>query len=626
MLNKNDFHETLISSRQLLLQSRGENGFWTGRLSSSALSTATAIVALSIFTREVKGKINKRLANECNNSISLGIKWLEDNQNSDGGYGDTVQSISNFSTTSLVWATLGDAGCDTSQINQNKINSWLMSSVGSLDPKKLSKAVLKRYGNDFTFSVPILTLLALTGKLGKETSIWRQVPQLPFELAAVNHQLLKWLNLPVVSYALPALIAIGLVRHHFAPSRNPIIRLGRRMILRRILRKLEMIQPNSGGYLEAVPLTSFVVMSLAAANYVDHPVVIRGIRFILKLARGDGSWPIDTDLAIWNTTLTINAFKSSITASNLLNQQEQQSLRKWILENQSSARHFYSYADPGGWGWTDKPGSVPDADDTAGALLSLQNLGVIDKDVLEAVLNGIKWLISIQNRDGGIPTFCRGWGRMPFDKSTPDVTAHVLLAWNKWFDSYDKRDRPILKEAINHSVKYIKRSQHEDGSWPALWFGNEFSKDEVNLTYGTSRVLLALNSIKNTSLLKYKERGVCWLLESQNLDGGWGGQKGVSSSVEETSLAVHALADFIIFEKDLSNIDGNKKDLLHQAALRGTEWIIKTTKRGSLFKPTPIGLYFSKLWYFESLYPIIFTVGALNRLNVMLSTEKESSV
>ena len=138
MLNKNDFHETLISSRQLLLQSRGENGFWTGRLSSSALSTATAIVALSIFTREVKGKINKRLANECNNSISLGIKWLEDNKNSDGGFGDTVQSISNFSTTSLVWATLGDAGCDTSQINQNKINSWLMSSVGSLDPKKLS--------------------------------------------------------------------------------------------------------------------------------------------------------------------------------------------------------------------------------------------------------------------------------------------------------------------------------------------------------------------------------------------------------------------------------------------------------------------------------------------------------
>ena len=622
MLNKHDFYDTLSNSRQLLLQSRGENGIWSGRLSSSALSTATAIIALSIFAIKGKNKINKTLATECNKYISLGIRWLEQNQNSDGGYGDTVQSISNFSTTSLVWASLGDSGGNTSQINQKKIESWLMSSVGSLESKRLSKAVLKRYGNDLTFSVPILTLLALTGKLGKEASIWRQVPQLPFELAAVNHQLLKWLNLPVVSYALPALIAIGLVRHHFSPTWNPIMRLGRRMILKRVLRKLEMIQPKSGGYLEAIPLTSFVVMSLTAANYVDHPVVIRGIRFILKLARRDGSWPIDTDLAIWNTTLTINAFKSSISAGNLLNQQEQQSLRKWILENQSSTRHFYSYADPGGWGWTDKPGSVPDADDTAGALLSLRNLGLIDKDVLEAVSNGIKWLMNIQNRDGGIPTFCRGWGRMPFDKSTPDVTAHVLLAWYRWLDSCDKRDWPRLKHAINHSIKYIKRSQHEDGSWSALWFGNEFSKDEVNLAYGTSRVLLALNPIKHPSLLNPRERAVSWLLDSQNSDGGWGGQKGICSSIEETSLAVHALADFIIYEKDLSNIDTNTRHLTHQAVLRGTEWIIKTTKMGLVFKPTAIGLYFSKLWYFESLYPIIFTVGALNRLDAMLSTEK----
>ena len=69
-------------------------------------------------------------------------------------------------------------------------------------------------------------------------------------------------------------------------------------------------------------------------------------------------------------------------------------------------------------------------------------------------------------------------------------------------------------------------------------------------------------------------------------------------------------------------LDTNNKEITHQAVLRGTEWIIKTTKMGLLFKPTPIGLYFSKLWYFESLYPIIFTVGALNRLDVMLSTEK----
>jgi squalene-hopene/tetraprenyl-beta-curcumene cyclase len=34
---------------------------------------------------------------------------------------------------------------------------------------------------------------------------------------------------------------------------------------------------------------------------------------------------------------------------------------------------------------------------------------------------------------------------------------------------------------------------------------------------------------------------------------------------------------------------------------------------GGLYDPTPIGFYFAKLWYFEKLYPLIFTVGALGR-------------
>ena len=30
-------------------------------------------------------------------------------------------------------------------------------------------------------------------------------------------------------------------------------------------------------------------------------------------------------------------------------------------------------------------------------------------------------------------------------------------------------------------------------------------------------------------------------------------------------------------------------------------------------EPSPIGFYFAKLWYFERLYPLIFTVAALGR-------------
>ena len=30
-------------------------------------------------------------------------------------------------------------------------------------------------------------------------------------------------------------------------------------------------------------------------------------------------------------------------------------------------------------------------------------------------------------------------------------------------------------------------------------------------------------------------------------------------------------------------------------------------------EPSPIGLYFAKLWYYEKLYPLIFTVSALGQ-------------
>ena len=43
----------------------------------------------------------------------------------------------------------------------------------------------------------------------------------------------------------------------------------------------------------------------------------------------------------------------------------------------------------------------------------------------------------------------------------------------------------------------------------------------------------------------------------------------------------------------------------------GVAWLVEQVERGGLSHPSPIGFYFAKLWYFEKLYPIIFTVSAL---------------
>src|SRR5262249_6206176 len=155
-------------------------------------------------------------------------------------------------------------------------------------------------------------------------------------------------RMPVVSYALPALIAIGQVVHFHRSTWNPITWLLRRLGRRRSLRVLERIQPSSGGYLEATPLTSLLVMSLAAMRGAaretinESPadrVIARGAQFIINSVRPDGSWPIDTNLSIWVTTLSVNALAA---AGDLEALDRREKLLTWLLDQQSKGIHPYT--------------------------------------------------------------------------------------------------------------------------------------------------------------------------------------------------------------------------------------------------------------------------------------------
>ena len=88
-----------------LLAQRNAQGHWVGELSSSALSTATAVTALAVVQR-ASATIHFK------SPITSGLDWLAQNQNADGGWGDTVLSHSNLSTTVLCWAAFGAAGED----------------------------------------------------------------------------------------------------------------------------------------------------------------------------------------------------------------------------------------------------------------------------------------------------------------------------------------------------------------------------------------------------------------------------------------------------------------------------------------------------------------------------------
>ena len=147
-------------------------------------------------------------------SFSAGLAWLADHQNEDGGWGDTVKSLSNISTTMLAHAVF-HAAEKTSEFSfvVEKAKRYIDEAGGV-------PAVVARYGKDKTFSVPILTHCALAGLVD-----WGEITALPFEMSCLPANFYKTVRLPVVSYALPALIAIGQVRHHHKPTWNPITRV-----------------------------------------------------------------------------------------------------------------------------------------------------------------------------------------------------------------------------------------------------------------------------------------------------------------------------------------------------------------------------------------------------------------
>ena len=263
------------------------------------------------------------------------------------------------------------------------------------------------------------------------------------------------------------------------------------------------------------------------------------------------------------------------------------------------------------------PGGVPDGDDTSGAIIALRRLLDAESDatperratVLEAATKGLLWLLGLQNRDGGIATFCRGWGTLPFDQSNPDITAHALLAASTWLDALEGESRRRIETGMTGMIRFLERSRNADGSWHPLWFGNENAPDDENPVYGTARVVIALSRLglesgpaaeRTRPLLS---GGLAYLQSARNADGSYGGAVGVAGSIEETALALHAMAaaDAVPAE---------------DALIESLAWLDARTDlpADQPLIATPIGLYFASLWYFEDLYPLSFATAALGAI------------
>ncbi len=538
--------------------------------------------------------------------IQKGIWWLQKNINNDGSFGDTPESPGNVSTSLLVYAALNlySIRNQADRETQLKIAGYLNSLGINVHSPQVAEYILAHYQKDYTFSVPILAMCGVCGVPGEDA--FRHIPQLPFELSLLPRKFYRLLNLSVVSYAIPALVAVGILIYKKKKS-NVFWRIIRRFSIKKAMKILHRMLPESGGFLEAIPLTAFVALSLINSGFAETGVVKKGIQFLKRTQRADGGWPIDVDLSTWVTSLAVKAYRGNLNGFLTSDQQDQIADHFRLIQNDRV--HPFNGTNPGGWGWTNYSGSVPDCDDTSGAILALLKLEPKNK-IKHEVLNAAKWLKELQNNDGGFPTFSRGWGKLPFDQSCSDLTGHCLLAVSAVMENYHdellRNESGNLKKIFEEALKYLEKKQSNNGSWLPLWFGNQLTANHTNPVYGTAKVVTYLKDAAGhcwvsepvkKRLEKIVQKGNDFLISVQNEDGSWGGDKHIPGTIEETSLAVSALI--------------SKKNL--EICESGLKWLEKTIQEKG-FVSAPIGLYFASLWYNEKMYPVTAYLETLSRV------------
>lgn len=295
--------------------------------------------------------------------------------------------------------------------------------------------------------------------------------------------------------------------------------------------------------------TSLSMIALYRLNWEKHkPRIMVSLEWLHKKQNPDG-YQRRFELSVWDTALAVVAFKesgASPVSKALLRAAD------WLINAQTVAGgELWSDNFSGGWSYNPYNIIYPDNDDTALALMALSRTTMksYTKEYKKKVAmeRGKRWLLYMQNDDGGWATFARNQSEKTYkvpptaieDTSVPDITGHVLSALGKL--GY-KSDSPSIKRAI----EYLKKDQTEEGAWYGRW--------GLCYLYGTSTVLIGLNDVKEDMNQFYVRKAVAWLKKNQNKDGGWGEEfdhwserLGVSytkmgkSTVEQTAWVIMAL-------------------------------------------------------------------------------------
>ncbi len=313
---------------------------------------------------------------------------------------------------------------------------------------------------------------------------------------------------------------------------------------------------------------------------------------------------------VWDTALTLNALADTELPHD---HPSIQRASRWLLDKEVRQKGDWSLnnpgLEPGGWFFEFHNVFYPDIDDTAMVLMALAKTGQADtRRGRPAIERGLRWLMGMQNSDGGWAAFDRDINRevltrVPFadhnamlDPSCPDITARVLEALGHYGFG-------VEHSQVGRAIDFLRKTQDERGCWIGRW--------GVNYIYGTWQVLCGLNSIGFDMQDAMVRRAVAWLQKVQQSGGGWGE---TCRSYDDPSLAGQgtptasqtAWALLALLAARESDSD---------AVRAGIDYLLKTQGAdGNWREDLFTGTGFPKVFYLKyHLYRLYFPLMALSR-------------
>lgn len=384
---------------------------------------------------------------------------------------------------------------------------------------------------------------------------------------------------------------------------------------------------DSDGVGAIFPPMIYTVIALRCLGYRDEaPEMQYALKQLddLMIEEGDTIRLQPCVSPVWDTALTLNALADAGMPGT------DRTVTKavdWLLAKEVRRRGDWSLAspnlEPAGWFFEYRNAFYPDTDDTAMVLMALAKYAPTSgAGSVAARQRGLRWLLAMQNQDGGWAAFDRDINReiltkVPFadhnamlDPSCPDITARVLEALG--YLGYD-----CEHSQVQRALAFLEKTQEPEGCWIGRW--------GVNYLYGTWQVLQGLQRIGYPSDGPMMRRGAAWLKATQQACGGWGetcrsyddpSLKGQGEpTASQTAWALLGL---------LAAGEANSAEV--QAGIR---YLSETQAADGIWPEEPFtGTGFPKVFYLKyHLYPVYFPLMALGRyakaVGIELGTRSE---